>query len=95
MDYSSPGRGPGPPYSTNQSSERDIIRSPTDSSGSRRPEMGVSVDDSISPSSPSPSMVSSSSTQSHDPSHTTSESTGKHLVIFKRNVCIHCVLLSH
>ena len=79
MEYSPPGRGgPGPPYSTNQTSSdrRNMIRSPTDSSDSRRQEMGVGVDDSISPSSPSPSMVSSSSTQSNDPSHTTSASTG-------------------
>ena len=79
MEYSPPGRGgQGPPYSTTQTSSdrRNMIRSPTDSSDSRRQQMGVGVDDSISPSSPSPSMVSSSSTQSNDPSHTTSASTG-------------------
>ena len=79
MEYSLPGReGPGPPYSSSQSSDRrNMIRSPTDSSDSRRREMGVGVDDSISPSSQSPSMLSSSSTQSHEPSHSTSASTGK------------------
>ena len=83
MEYSPPGRGgPGPPYSNSQTYERKTIRSPTDSSDSRRQEMGVG-DDSMSPSSPSPSMISSSSTQSNDPSHSTSASTGKAKLTFQ------------
>ena len=83
MEYSPPGRGgPGPPYSNSQTYERKTIRSPTDSSDSRRQEMGVG-DDSMSPSSPSPSMISSSSTQSNDPSHSTSASTGKAELTFQ------------
>ena len=85
MEYSPPDRGgPGPPYSINQSYERKNIISPTDSSDSRRQEMGVG-DDSMSPSSPSPSMISSSSTQSNDPSHSTSASTGKVNYLIKHN----------
>ena len=90
MEYSPPGRGPGTQSSINPppSDRRAIIRSPTDSSDSHRQEMGVGVEDSISPSSPSPSMLSSSSTQSHDPSHTTSASTGKHTDICRENMLI-------
>ena len=72
MQYSSPDReGPGPPMLISPSSDRpEMIRSTTDGSDSRRQEMGVGGEDSLSPSSPSPSLVSSSSTQSHEPSHT-------------------------
>ena len=92
MAYSPPDRGPGPPYSINQSYERKNIRSPTDSSDSRRQEMGVG-DDSMSPSSPSPSMISSSSTQSNDPSHTTSASTGKVNKLINPNCKVFYLLL--
>ena len=95
MEYSPPDRGgPGPPYSINQSYERKNIISPTDSSDSRRQEMGVG-DDSMSPSSPSPSMISSSSTQSNDPSHSTSASTGKVNDLINTAVTIHSFITNN